>query len=207
LLLEASQLHALLSAIQYLDFTDPARPPWDALIQELRKASEESAVLPVPANAPPIVKKAVEALDSLDPEEQAQAIKALVQIKHPSAREALAAAVQHPTQDVRIRAALELSRFKDTRALPGLIEAQRAWQLRWEFVRTIVPFGSVAVPGLVAALNDDDGELREYAAHALGELKEGLALPALEKLTQDPVASVRTAATKAIQKVSAVSLS
>jgi HEAT repeat protein len=57
----------------------------------------------------------------------------------------------------------------------------------------------------MAALNDKDDELREYAAHALGELKEELALPALEKLSQDPVASVRAAATKAIRKISAVS--
>jgi hypothetical protein len=204
LLMEASQLHARLSAMHYLDFTDPARRPWDALIQELRKACEERAVVSVqvPANAPLMVKKAVEALDSLEPEQQAQAIKALGQIDHRAARDALAGAVQHPSRDVRIKAALELSRFKDPRAVPGLIDAQRAWQLRWEFVRTMVRIGPAAVPGLLAAINDDDAELREYAAHALGEIKEMLALPALEKLIKDPVASVREAATKAMERIS-----
>jgi len=86
--------------------------------------------------------------------------------------------------------------------VPGLIEAQRSWQLRWEFVRSVVRIGPAAVPGLVAVLSDNDAELREYAAHALGELKEKFALPALERLAHDPVAAVRDAASKAIEKIS-----
>jgi HEAT repeat protein len=102
---------------------------------------------------------------------------------------------------VRIRSALALSRFKDARAVPGLIDAQRWWQLRWEFVRRISAIGAPAVPALIEALHDEDAELREYAAHALGELEAESAVAALKKSAQDPVDKVRDASGKALAKM------
>jgi HEAT repeat protein len=203
-LLKPTQLHARLSAIHYLDFTNPEQQPWIALIDELRRAADahQPSSIRLPANTPPLVRKAIEALDSIDVEEQSRAIRALVQIDHPSAREALAGAVHHATRDVRISAALELARFKDPRAVPGLIESQRYWQLRWEFVRLISALGSAAVSGLVEALHsENDSELREYAAHALGEIKDSSAVPPLTIALQDKVTSVRDAAARALEKI------
>ena len=195
LLVHPAELHPRLAAMHYLDFTNRERAPWEILIQEL---------LAMEARAkPPIVKSAVDALDSLNQEEQARAIKVLADVDHPAARNALADAVHHHSRDVRIKAALQLARFKDARAVPGLIEAQRCWQLRWEFVRGITPIGSAAVPGLIQALSDDDAELREYAAHALGEIGQKSAVPALAKLANDRVANVRAAAIKAMETIAA----
>jgi hypothetical protein len=195
-LLKTTDLHARLSAMHYLDFTNQEKRPWDHLVHELKKTSGSAA------DTPPIVKKAVDALDSLDTEEQSRAIRILTQIDHPSAREALAAAVRHHNKEIRIQAALELSLVKDPRAVPGLIDAQRWWQLRWEFVRRITPFGSAAVPELLKALADADAELREYAAHALGEIKDPSAVSALQVALGDAKLSVRDAATKALEKIS-----
>jgi tetratricopeptide (TPR) repeat protein len=42
ILLEKTELHPRLSAIQYLDFTDHWSPPWDALITKLKQLEQES---------------------------------------------------------------------------------------------------------------------------------------------------------------------
>jgi len=62
LALEASDFHPRLEILQYLDFTNKARP-WSALITEVDKAAEAHAIetLSVPANAPPSIKHAVSA--------------------------------------------------------------------------------------------------------------------------------------------------
>jgi hypothetical protein len=204
-LVERSELHPRLSAMHYLDFTTPSDRPWDRLIQELQKAAAISPKISVeiPSNTIPMVRKALEALDSLNADEQMQAVQALTRIDHPSARDGLAIAAQHPTRDVRIRASLELARFKDPRAVPGLIESQRSWQLRYEFVRNITPIGLAAVPGLIGALRDPNTELRRYAAIALGEICHEAAVPALVQALKDSDADVRGAASAALDKIGA----
>jgi HEAT repeat protein len=76
-------------------------------------------------NAPEAVKRAVAALESINASERAAAVGTLAQIDEETARDALAAAVEHPVKDVRIHAAFMLMRFGDVRAVPGLVEALR----------------------------------------------------------------------------------
>ena len=108
----------------------------------------------VAETAPPAVKKAVAALDSLDPDEQEKAVLSLAQMNHPSAQDALIAALQHPSKNVRITAAFKAAeaRVKDPTILTVLLEAagDEKWG-KWElskrsFRDTAIYIGSSGVP-------------------------------------------------------------
>jgi hypothetical protein len=72
--------------------------------------------------APDIVKRAWEDLSTFDLGKQKDALKALAQMPHRTAREVLAAAVKHELRDVRIWAGIILTRHQDARAVSGLVE-------------------------------------------------------------------------------------
>ena len=78
-------------------------------------------------SAPPAVKKAVAALDSLDRDEQERAVVSLGQMNHPAAQDALIAALQHPSKNVRINAAYVSAKSsrEDPRVISGLLEVVR----------------------------------------------------------------------------------
>lgn len=179
LLRTTDKLHPQLEMLQYLDFTDRARPPWDKLIRRLWEIQGESQPYSVPVgrDAPPAVKSAVAALDSHNAEERRQALKSLAQMNHPAAYAALVGAVQHPMRDVRVDAAFLLAKQTN--------HQERA-----------------AVPGLLDALHDEDARLRTAAARALGEIRDAAAVPELLRaMNTDPDGNIRWQASGALSKI------
>jgi hypothetical protein len=127
-LLRSTSLHPRLEKVQCLDFTNRSSRPWDKLIQELRKVEDNSnnGAIQLPRDAPTPIKNAVKALDSHDPREYKAGIEHLAHMNHPLARESLVLATQHMAKDVRIGAALQLSRieeFDDIRVLSAYCDA------------------------------------------------------------------------------------
>ena len=152
------------------------------------------------------------ALDSLDPDEQEKAVVSLAQMNHPAARDALIAALQHPSKNVRIKAAIEAgkARVKDPRVVSGLLEVTRHWGfnvgIQWlpEFTEFI---GSPATPLLIGALTDRDDDVRRLAAYTLGKLGARDAVPGLIQSLSDPNAYVREEATEALGKIGEIAAS
>jgi HEAT repeat protein len=201
--LETTVFHPRLEVLQRLDFTDKAKRAWDALMAEVQAAADLRPVttVPVSADAAPVVKHAVAALDSLDPAERIAAVKTLAQTEDPAAQEALAAALRHPVQNVRIAAAFNFPDRKDPRILDGLLEAYPVWNEwtpphSWRFVERAAHIGPPAVPRLLEVLKDQaNPSLRTDAAEALGRIGELVAVPALiEALTARDEGVRRTAA-------------
>ncbi len=209
ILREDTPLHPRLGAFQHLDFTPtyPADCPWDALFDELRKAEENSVVYNVPQDAPIAVKRAVAALDSFREDERLHALKSLAQTDHPSAIEALAAAIQHPIRDVRVHAGLHLSTItncQDKRAVPGLLVGLRNadWEVRMQTAEALGKIGDAsAVPGLIQVLQDDDYDIRRTAIEALEQIGDASAVPGLIQALQDDDYDIRRTAVKALEQI------
>jgi HEAT repeat protein len=209
ILLKPTELHPRLEALQYLDFTNRMARPWDKLIEALQEAADAYTphTVRVPRNVPSVVKQAVAALDSASPAERKAAVETLAQTDHPAAREALARAVQHPVQNVRIMAALALIQFKDAHAVPGLIEALRdkhgdmRFYMREVVAKGLKHIGYAAVPGLLDALCDKDDDVRNVAAKALGQIGDAAAVPGLLKALRDENWHVREAAARALGQI------
>ncbi|RMF77316.1 MAG: TIR domain-containing protein [Chloroflexi bacterium] len=206
---EETELHPRLDVLQYLDFTDAANRPWKKLIRQLKRVEQcQAEMTALPPDTPDEVIAAIDALDSDDASERLEAVNTLAKIKHPSAREALAWAVQHDYPDVRVQAALKLAQrtnYRDTRAVAGLLEAlqhdDRTIRRRSAraFRRINTP---VAVSGLMGALDDTAAKVRESAAYALGEIGDASAVPMLvEVLRNDRSVAVRIAAAEALGKI------
>jgi hypothetical protein len=179
LMLRMSDLHPQLEMLQFLDFTDPARPPWDKLMRRLWEIQGEHQpfAISIPRDAPPTVKNAVALLDSHDANQRRSALKSLAQMNYPAAYAALVAAVQHPMRDVRVDAAFLLSKQTD--------HAEAA-----------------AVPGLLDALDDEDRRVRVAACKALGEIGDAIAVPALlDILNHENDDDIRWAATGALGEI------
>jgi len=179
LLKPTDRLHPQLEMLQYLDFTDQARPPWDKLIRRLWEIQGESQphTVAVARDAPQAVKTAVAALDSHNAEERRSALKTLAQMNHPAAYAALVGAVQHTMRDVRVDAGFMLAKqtsHKDPAAVPGLLDA----------------------------LSDEDGRIRMAACKALGDIGHPSAVPELLRiLTKEPDNDIRWQATGALGKI------
>ena len=220
--LRTAELHPRLAVLQRISFTDKARP-WQKLLEEVQKVPDLALkdTIRVAETAPPAVKKAAAALDSLDPDEQKKAVLSLAQMNHPSAQDALIAALQHPAKNVRITAAFEaaLAFVKDPKILPVLFEAIREnWYAehirhyteRLSFESIAANIGRAAVPILIGALDDDNSDLRYFATQALGNIGDSASIPDLIRVLSDPNAYVRKEAAEALGKVgdatSAVSL-
>lgn len=184
LLKPTDKLHPQLDMLQYLDFTDRARPPWDKLLRrlwELQGEQQPHSVV-VARDAPAAVKSAVVALDSHNAEERRSALKSLAQMNHPTAYAALVGAVQHPMRDVRVDAAFLLAKqteYKDAAAVPGLLDA----------------------------LNDEDARIRSAACKALGDIGDGAAVTDLLRvMVKDSDSNIRWQATGALGKIGAAAV-
>lgn len=205
-MLRLCQIHPQLDMLQYLDFTDRTKAPWDRLFQRLYEIQGEyqPATVAVSRTAPPAVKKAVDALDSHNAEERRAALKSLAQMDHPAAYVALVGAVRHPVRDVRIDAAFVLTRqtnHQDAAAVPGLLDAieDPDVRIRSAAIKALGEIGdAAAVPALMNTLNNDaDGDCRWLAAGALGKIGAP-AVPHLLTALGDSDWKVRRSATEAL---------
>ena len=211
--LRTTELHPRLVVLQRILFTDKARP-WQKLLEEVQKVPDLTLkdTVWVAETAPPVVKKAVGALDSLDPDEQKRAVVSLAQMNHPSAYDALIAALQHPAKNVRVTAAFEaaLARVEDPRILVVLLEAVRDnwnaehishYTTRLNFEDIAVNIGPAAVPILIGALSDGDSDVRRSAVNALGEIGDVAVIPDLIQALNDQAYGVRFAAIFALKEI------
>jgi HEAT repeat protein len=200
------RLHPQLELLQYLDFTDQARPPWDKLIRRLFEIQGEHQpnTVMVARDAPSAVKTAVAAMDSPNAEERRSALRSLAQMNHPAAYAALVGAVQHTLRDVRVDAAFMLTKLannKEPAAIPGLLDALQDEDIRIK-VAACAALGEIgapsAVPELLHILNkDNNNDLRWAATGALGKMGVA-AVPGLVKALQDEDWKVRRSAADAL---------
>jgi hypothetical protein len=241
LLKPTEKLHPQLEILQYLDFTDRARPSWDKLLRRLweLQGEQQPYTVTVPRDAPQPVRTAVAALDSHNAEERRSALMTLAQMNHPAAYAALVSAVQHPMRDVRVDAAFLLAKqthYKDAAAVPGLLDALQDddprlraaackalgdigdgsavpdllrlmvqdpdGNIRWQATGALGKMGAAAVPGLTAALKDEDWKVRRSAAEALWAMREPTAVPGLVEALADKNDIVRQAAASALEGMS-----
>ena len=195
-----SALHPRLSTTQGLDFSGSR--PWDNLLTSLKEiaAAERPFTVRVPHDAPPAVQQAARSLDSVDSKERESAIQSLGQMNHPTATNALVEALRHPTQQVRLQAAIQLIAFHDTRSLRTLLESQR-WTGQEVEPWRIAMIGESAVPGLVEALDDEDGRVRLCAVRALGAFHSTAVALALAARLDDPDQEFLRYAIEALRKV------
>jgi HEAT repeat protein len=195
-----TELHPRLRTIQYVRFTTESGRPWHLLVQALRKLqdAQRPVTIHVPRTAPPVIQQAAHALDSMNEKEREKALETLGQMDHPSVVEVLAEAVRHPVRQVRFGAAIHLGTYRDTRAIPALLEAIRArmpdtpnWMLG--------NMGPAAVPALLEALHDGSDAVREAAAVQLGRIGGAEPISALMKLLRDGEPSDRHKAAYALR--------
>jgi HEAT repeat protein len=206
MLRETFKMHPQLELLQYLDFTDQSRYPWDKLIQRLSEiqGAKPLQTVTVSRDAPPAVKSAVAALDSHNADDRRAALKSLAQTDHLDARNALLGAIRHPLRDVRVDAAFMLAKqsdYKDQEAVPGLLDALDHEDIRIR-VAACKALGEMAaanaVPRLLQILNKDtDNDLRWAATNALGKMGTA-AVPGLVKALQDEDWKVRRSAADAL---------
>jgi HEAT repeat protein len=205
--LGAGDLHPRLSTLQTLDFSNYMLRPWDALTDALRRIAEADRPFTVsaPRDAPPVIQQAAHGLDSLNAAEREAAIQTLAQMNHPAARDVLAEATHHPVEDVRIAAAKSLAEVKDLRALPGLFEAIRNQRFDKVNSGSLSEFGETAVPALLNSLGDpnEDLDLRQAAAWALGSIGDVNTLPALRGLLRDAHPELRVTGVMALSNFDA----
>ena len=208
-LLKATPLPPRLEVLQYLDFTRRQDRPWDALADAIGQAAEArpTRTLRVPVGAPAIVEKAAAALDGLDPEAHAAALRSLAQMSHPAAREVLAAALEHPVEDVRTRGRRARSLRWATRArFPG--SSRSATGSACSSAGRSPRSGSLRCRPFSNALRTQPGPGREYLAYALAELPGAATaaevVPTLLALLDDAEAAMRVAAVRSLGQLGTV---
>lgn len=110
-------------------------------------------------------------------------------------------------EDVRVNAAEALGKLKDHIASPSLLEVLKntnnGFLFRAKAIIALLNIGNPdAVPSLSECLlNDNDEDIRPFAAYALGEIRNAAALPALITALNDPYGTVRQAAANALGKI------
>jgi HEAT repeat protein len=111
--------------------------------------------------------------------------------------------------DMRVSAARAIAEYaKPQELLPVALKCRRspehAVQREARELMAEIAKNREAVPALVEALGDDDPEVREWAAGAIGDQRPAAAksaIPALEALLEDDNMDVRDAADRALVKI------
>lgn len=208
-LLKSTPLHPRLEAFQYLDFTSRNARPWNKLIEVLREVKEvtehnEHNTVRVSRDTPTVIQKAIDALDSLEPEKRKEAVKTLSQSSHPAAREALVGSIQHPLPDVRITAVYALGYIGDAAIVPELINAlgDADKDMIIAIIHTLGDIGnSTAVLELLNFLHHEDEYLRRIAVGELGKIGDVTIIPKLINALLDEDLEVCRAAAEALKSI------
>jgi HEAT repeat protein len=140
--------------------------------------------------------KVVQNLDSPNPAERKIAVETLGQPNDPLARDALKKALSHPLRDVRVYAAVLLSKQEGATTIPILIEGLSysllekegtTRDLAVETQNALTALGSISLPALLSALDSPDTTTWENAARTLGRIGDPLAVDKLLRtLRQKP---------------------
>jgi hypothetical protein len=112
--------------------------------------------------------------------------------------ERLVEAIKDENMLVRSNAILILSKRSPSEALEPLIEALKddEYIVKTNAMVAIAAFGQQVAERMIAALDDENPDIRAGAAWVLGELKDQRAVPALERVAQDqyPLARIQAKA-------------
>ncbi len=187
--LSEADLHPRLSDLHGLDFSNYVSRPWENLAQGLRVIAdaEREFTVRVPRDAPPVVREAAAALDSMERDRRRSAIASLAQMDLPAAIELLAEAIHHPIQEVRFGAASQLGeKHHDLRALPTLLEAL---QCDNEAVKpwVISRIGQAAVPALIETLKERRLKHSDVILELLGDIGGNDSVQALTEYLRDRI--------------------
>jgi len=126
-------------------------------------------------------------------------VRALGQIGGPQAVEHLIAALHKGDEKVRRAAAKELGFLKDVRAIPPLIRALKYdTRIRDAVAEALLSFGELAIPPLIAAL--DDRYHHEEMKEVLAGFGEVVVMPLIEALQRGSEA-VREGAAKVLGEI------
>lgn len=128
IMLKKTELHPKLNDLHFLDFTDRYGEPWNDLIDRLAeiKLNPPSFSITIPRDATHALRNAVNDLNSSDSEIREKGLRSLRIMNNEQAKDALAQAIYHDYQDVRVLAGWYLANaYKDIRCFPALIEALR----------------------------------------------------------------------------------
>ena len=127
IMIEFTDFHPLLEAIQHFNFINSASREWDKLFELLKSVAESPNLRRsiAPRGLPPIIQSAVDDLDGVNEETRRRAVNILAEANHPAARQAIVGALNHYLPDVRLAAANAFQAIEDAAAVPGLIGALR----------------------------------------------------------------------------------
>ena len=199
-ILEPTELHPRLEAIQHFNFTDPKKRQWDKLFERVSDIAGATFTVNAPYDSPRYIREYARQLDlQHDPLEITKVIEALTNTDDPAAIEVLASATNHRNRGVRYPAALALARcsnYTDLRCIPAMLELieKRNWKdpnlaamakdsydstnstlISLATVgRCISEIGKLknsrAVPALIKLIDDENKEIQRLAISALGDI-------------------------------------
>ncbi len=162
ILLQRTPLHPRLEVLQYLDFSDYQRRPWDQLLKLLSDTERDymPPALTDTLNAPPIVRELIRSLESSIADERRSAIQKLSRINHRAARAALTEVIILRDPDWQVR-------LTGVEALANMAEKGQAPQ------------------SIVLLLQDTVSYVREAAARTLGTIGDPQCVPDLLQAWRD----------------------
>ncbi len=148
-----------------------ATKPLLALLRDERYFVRQQAAWALGQMGESAVVNVVEMARSSAPATREAAIEALGNIRSSGSIDALIAALSDQNQNVRAAAVKALGETGDRRAVSYLVSILRddSTSLRSQASTALARLGKVALPALVAALDDSKPAVRQFAAEALGK--------------------------------------
>lgn len=153
---------------------------------------------------PPYVQQAVGALNDYSPAISEEGIRILAQTKHPSAKEALIAALDHDIRHTRIYTALALGEMGDERAIPCLLEALATDEEHSIHERAVIllqKIGEPAVAALCTLFHHSNSLLRRTAISFVSNFKRDEVVDALFDVSTHTDGLTRGRAAEALAKI------
>ncbi|MEO1286486.1 MAG: HEAT repeat domain-containing protein [Chloroflexota bacterium] len=149
--------------------------------------------------------EAYETLRAGVPDDRAEAIKYLGDLRYAPSVPLLAELVEESDPGTRYLAAQALGKIGDEAesAVPSLLKALRAddMYLRVATTGALISIGNPAVPGLIKALFDRNKAVRRASAKALGKIGNPRAIEALEVAVKDTEPTVRKMCREALDRL------
>lgn len=120
---EATPLPPRLRGLQWLDFSDPRKRPWDKLLGAVKETQSIYEFNRSSSGGPQSLQPLIAAMSSSNPDDLRKAFADITHMNDWTAREALVTIMRHPAQNMRTAAALALARAGDARATTTLMDA------------------------------------------------------------------------------------